>query len=183
MLIILSAVVASATVKVATTARIYVNAAISSIWDSDVRADMNSIGWNPFNTDPNIAASANKVSFYKGSAVIKQDVFGTFAFAGAIWSNTGDIGIDIQHEWGHNMQELILGPSAYITNIAIPSVANYLWGSTQDIDYYSMPWERTADWLGGVNRTSGYKKSSLAWAIVENLFGPIAIPLYFLFGY
>ena len=183
LLIILSAVVASATVKVATTARIYVNAAISSIWDSDVRADMNSIGWNPFNTDPNIAASANKVSFYKGSAVIKQDVFGTFAFAGAIWSNTGDIGIDIQHEWGHNMQELILGPSAYITNIAIPSVANYLWGSTQDIDYYSMPWERTADLLGGVNRTSGYKKSSLAWAIVENLFGPIAIPLYFLFGY
>ena len=161
----------------------YIASVIASIWDSNVRADMNAIGWNPFNTDANIVLNANKVSFYKGSAVIKQDIFGTFAFAGVIWSNTDDFEIDIKHEWGHNMQELLLGTPAYLINIAIPSVANYLWGSTRDIDYYSMPWERTADWLGGVNRPCGYKKGSLAWAFAENLFGPIAIPLYFLFGY
>lgn len=30
---------------------------------------------------------------------------------------------------------------------------------------------------------AGYKKGSLAWAIAENLLGPIVIPFYFWFGY
>lgn len=47
-------------------------------------------------------------------------------------------------------------------------------------DYFSMPWERTADWLGGVNR-GNYKKGSLAWGIAENLLGPIVIPFYLFF--
>ena len=46
-----------------------------------------------------------------------------------------------------------------------------------------MPWERTADWFGGVKRSYGYKSNSLFWAITENLLGPIVIPLYFMFGY
>ena len=75
-----------------------------------------------------------------------------------------------------------MGP-AYLVNVAIPSVAYYWIGSDKDIDYYSTPWERIADWLGGVNRPSGYKKGSLAWGIVENLLGPIFIPIYFMFGY
>ena len=45
-----------------------------------------------------------------------------------------------------------------------------------------MPWERTADWLGGVGRAS-YKKGALTWAIAENLLGPSVIPFYFWFGY
>ena len=47
-----------------------------------------------------------------------------------------------------------------------------------------MPWERTADWLGGVDR-GNYKDGSLIWAILENIFGPgpILMLLYFLFGY
>lgn len=56
-------------------------------------------------------------------------------------------------------------------------------GLNRDIDYYSTPWERTADLLGGVNRNSGYKKDSIGWAILENLLGPIVIPFYFIFGY
>ena len=49
-------------------------------------------------------------------------------------------------------------------------------------DYYSMPWERTADWLGEVNR-GNYKKGSLVWGIVENLLGPFVIPFYLLIGF
>ena len=48
--------------------------------------------------------------------------------------------------------------------------------------YYSKVWERTADWLGGVNR-GNYKKGSLVWGITENLLGPIVIPFYLLFGF
>ena len=74
---------------------------------------------------------------------------------------------------------------AYWFNIAIPSMIYFEFGSNSDIDYYSTPWERTADWLGGIkdNRGAGYKKHSLTWAIVENLLGPIVIPFYFWFGY
>ena len=75
--------------------------------------------------------------------------------------------------------------SLYLFTIAVPSGAYYLYdvkhnGSTRD--YYSMPWERTADWLGGVNR-GDYKKGSLVWSITENLLGPIVIPFYLLFGF
>ena len=88
------------------------------------------------------------------------------------------------HEYGHSIQERFLGP-AYWTRIAIPSVIYNKFGSDKNIDYYSTPWERTADWLGCVkgNRGAGYKKGSLAWAIAENLLGPIVIPFYFWFGY
>lgn len=46
-----------------------------------------------------------------------------------------------------------------------------------------MPWERTADFYGGVNGYYGYKPNSIKWALAENALGPIVIPFYFLFGY
>ena len=51
------------------------------------------------------------------------------------------------------------------------------------VDYFSTPWERTADWLGGVKRNFAYKQNSLKWSIAENILGPVVILLYFLFGY
>lgn len=78
----------------------------------------------------------------------------------------------------------MLGP-LYWTNVAIPSVAYYFYdikitGTSQA--YYSTPWERVADFFGGVNR-GNYKKNSLKWGSVENILGPIVIPFYFMFGY
>ena len=35
--------------------------------------DMKRIKWNPYNTDANLAAQLNKISFYKGSAVVRQN--------------------------------------------------------------------------------------------------------------
>ena len=63
----------------------------------------------------------------------------------------------INHEWGHGVQERLLG-ALYVTRVAIPSVAYYRLGSNSNWDYYSTPWERTADLFGNVNRSSGYKK-------------------------
>ena len=89
----------------------YITALIMSIWDTDVRGDMNRINWNPFNTNADLAAQATKISFYKGSAVVRQSFMdGTGAGFGTIWLKASDKTIDgivIQHEWGHNIQELI----------------------------------------------------------------------------
>ena len=81
-----------------------------------------------------------------------------------------------------NTKAGFLNPISTIT--ALGSIAYYWYdvkhnGSSRD---YSMPWERTADWLGGVNR-GDYKKGSLVWGIIENLLDPIVIPFYLLFGF
>ena len=80
---------------------------------------------------------------------------------------------DLKHDWDNKT----LNPFNQDASKALDSKT----GGTS-IDYYSTPWERIADLLGGVNR-GNYKKDSLQWGIVENLIGPIVIPFYFLFGF
>lgn len=67
----------------------------------------------------------------------------------------------VKHEWGHFVQLLAMGPLAYTGFVAIPSVLNYQFGDHNNYNglksqklYYSKIWERTADWLGGVNRNN-----------------------------
>jgi len=136
---------------------------------------------NPFNQDATLAAEANVLSFYKGSTVVNQSLVSTCSAFGTIWKDGIENIETIKHEFGHSIQERILGFSFW-TTVAIPSMLYFKFGSSEDIDYYSTPWERTADWLGGVNR-GNYKNGSLAWAILENLLGPIVIPFYLLLGY
>ena len=57
----------------------------------------------------------------------------------------------VKHEWGHFAQLALHGPAAFTLFIAIPSVIYNLhcqktgdWGN-----YYKVPWERYADFLGG----------------------------------
>ena len=144
--------------------------------------DFNAGRLNPFNQDATLAGEANVLSFYKGSTVINQKVVSTCSAFGTIWKYGLESAETIMHEYGHSVQERFLGLS-YWTNVAIPSILYFEFGSNSDIDYYSTPWERTADLLGGVNRNSGYKKGSVGWAIAENVLGPIVIPFYFMFGY
>ena len=158
-------------------------AAIDGRW-SDVVDDWNNGCLNPFNQDENTALQAKVLGFYKGSTVVRQNIIGTCSMFGTIWAESNISATTLKHEYGHSVQERILGP-AYLFTVAVPSVAYYWYdvkhnGSTRD--YYSMPWERTADWLGGVNR-GNYKKGSLVWGITENLLGPIVIPFYLLFGF
>ncbi len=140
----------------------YVGSAIVSIWDKEVRADMNAIGWNPFNSNEDKVLNSKKVSFYKGSFVIRHSIpdATSCGIGGMIILNSTETDtITVKHEWGHNMQELILGERLYLTAVAAPSIyynktgdyTNYS-NSVADRMYYSKIWERTADWLGGVDR-------------------------------
>ena len=49
----------------------YAGMAFASIFDEDIRNDMNGIGWNPFNTDESATLNSSKVSFYKGVPVFR----------------------------------------------------------------------------------------------------------------
>lgn len=79
----------------------------------------------------------------------------------------GDYSMDCieikDHEWGHTRQSLLLGP-LYLLLIGIPSGLGNLydrWFHTPErgwsheesyLWYYSQPWEKWADKLGGVKR-------------------------------
>lgn len=84
----------------------------------------------------------------------------------------------------------------YLTRVAVPSLITFYATKNMPNDdfknrlYYSMPWERTADWFGGVNRTfiikgskESYKSGSVGWSFAELILGWRVIPFYFLFGY
>ncbi len=128
----------------------YLAAAIISIWDEDVRADMKDIGWNPFNSDETIVTKSRKISFYKGQFVVRVN----FSFTnhrsfsmGAMFLEKGESTTTVRHEWGHFIQLAIVGVPKYFIFYGIPSMANL--GSGY---YYNKPWERSADLFGGVSR-------------------------------
>ena len=65
--------VGSAVTQAAVSTVSYAGMAVASIWDEDIRADMNAIGWNPFNTNESAVLGSNKVSFYKGMPVFRTN--------------------------------------------------------------------------------------------------------------
>ncbi len=138
----------------ATSAGGYVAAAVMSIWDEKVKEDMDDIGWNPFNSDESIVAGSNKVSFYKSQFVLRGDLkisnnrsfsFGIMFLDRRI--NDTAYGRDtVKHEWGHFVQLGIVGIPKFLSFFAVPSMLS---GNSQN--YYSLPWERSADLIGGVS--------------------------------
>ena len=146
----------------------YAGFAIASLWDQEIRDDMNSIGWNPFNTNEYAALNSKKVSFYKGIPVyrINGERSGSFL---AIWLSRGYTDRNgvfrpendpntVRHEFGHNMQQLIMNPVFYGISIGIPS-----YFALGPWSYYDKPWEITADILGGVNRTYNQADVNRGW--------------------
>ena len=57
----------------------------------------------------------------------------------------------VQHECGHRLQSLYLGP-LYLILIGLFSLLGNLVHRVIKFDYYKQPWERWADVLGGVKR-------------------------------
>ena len=164
-------------------------AAVQGRW-SDIKHDWNEGCLNPFNMDEDVALKSSVLSFYKGSTVVRQGIEpdGACSILGTIWLGTNfSLGKDsvIRHEFGHSVQERLLGPS-YLTTIAIPSISYYMYekkAHAGPLAYYSAPWERTAELFGNANSVSNYKPNSMGWAIAENILGPVVIPFYFMFGY
>ena len=60
----------------------------------------------------------------------------------------------VKHEWGHFAQLALHGPAAFMLLFGIPSMLYNLYcQKTGDwSEYYKMPWEAYADYLGGVKR-------------------------------
>jgi len=127
----------------------YLGITFSTIFDEDIKYDMNKINWNPFNTDEQLVLDSKKISFYKGVPVFRFNYNRSGSFLAIFLTretnnrkNPEDV---IRHEWGHNIQQLILGPINSFFCIFLPS-----WQEWSTRSYYDRPWEITADIFGGV---------------------------------
>lgn len=140
----------------------YAGMMVASLFDEDIRNDMLRIGRNMFNTSESATLESKKVSFYKGVPVFKfeHEDLTSFSFI-AIFMNDeyGNDEDDLNHEYGHSIQQMLLGPLSYGIFVAFPSAYYCFTGDyinhpnpLHDKMYYSKVWERTADWLGGVDR-------------------------------
>ena len=112
------------------------------------------------NTDEQVVLSAKHFAFYRGRLVVRHSLRGrtSCAILGMIFLNRRELpgnpeSIEtVKHEYGHTVQESILGLCRYVKYIALPSMRS------RDVpyeDYYSLPWEYTADLLGQVCRNGG----------------------------
>ena len=144
-------------------------AAVQGRWD-DLKHDWNSGAFNPMNQDHEVALKSKVFSFYKGESVVRHSIpdITSFQLWGTILLNSNELNdLDgekaINHEWGHGVQERVLG-AAYLILVAIPSAYYCKFGdyllefddNKREKMYYSKVWERTADWLGGVDRHNYY---------------------------
>ncbi len=159
-------------------------AALAGKWDL-LMSDFRGGRIDPFNQDAQIALDAKVLGFYKGSTLVRQKRCATCSIFGTIFMLTdGDTDHEtLLHEYGHSVQERILGP-LYLLHIALPSGLFYLYDRRNDVGeekYYACPWERSAEFLGGVCRKRfSYPKRSLSWSVWENLLGLPVAALYLL---
>ena len=179
LLIALFSPLGGALLQVAISTLSYAGMAIASLFDKDIRDDLNAIGWNPFNTDESaILKSSDKVSFYKGVPVFRIPAGERSGSFGAIFLAKGSGAITLRHERGHNSQLMMMGIANFGLMIGLPSA--FEWSNRP---YYERPWEITADIFGGVNR-KGHSQANINrgyWYLgVAALFGPFAY--FFLFG-
>jgi hypothetical protein len=110
----------------------------------------------------------NGVAFYKGALVFSSDLLaGTSACSfGIIVLGSGNIGHEefektLNHEYGHTVHASQIGLVDYAFTTAVPSLVGAALSSENawiSNNYYSLPWERVAEYWGDVNR--GY----LSWA-------------------
>ena len=110
------------------------------------------------------------VAFYKGVPVCMTDLTpfdgSAFAFGIIVLDDYyEDVSFDkfaetLDHEYGHTKHMQQIGLPAYTITVAVPSLI-FAGISTAKIpgvsefifnNYYNFPWERIADYLGGVNR-------------------------------
>ncbi len=152
----------------------YIGISLASIFDEEIRSDMEAIGWNPFNEDTALVANSNKVSFYKGTPVFRMDFKRSGSFVGIFLSRSIDkeeAETVIKHEYGHCVQQMILGPIKYGLMIFLPSAAEW-----SNRPYYERPWEVTADLFGGVEErthTDENTRRGIGYLITSDILGPL----------
>jgi RHS repeat-associated protein len=156
----------------------------ASPFNSQVRADRETIGWNPFNSSESAMLNSNSLSFYKGVLVFRTAPGSrSGSFLGIFLdSNEKDdaYGRDtVRHEWGHNIQQGIMGLARFALMIGLPS-----WQEWSNRSYYTRPWEIMADIFGNVHETRNHNKSDVSrgiwYTIISTMFGPFGY--FFLIG-
>ena len=172
--------------QVAFSAVSYIGMAVASLWDEEVRADMNEIRWNPFNANPAKVIKSNKVSFYNGIPVFRTPFGRSFTFFG-IFLEPKPTFSKVRHEFGHIFQQLILGIVPYLLWVMIPSAGQ--WGVEVGVDdkkynesYYHRPWEVVASFVGGDTDWT-YSEHDLFGAFLHLFVAKYLGPFSYLFGF
>ena len=125
------------------------------------------IRFNIDNVDASVVETATFFSGYDGQLVFFGDwesgrsgSFGRLMGVHILSKGTRYFSELLKHEHGHYEQFLEIGLLKYIFAIAIPSITN------EPADYYSQPWEVTADLLGGVtthHHAPGSEEAGIAY--------------------
>ena len=155
----------------------YAGIAIASLFDKDIKNDMDSIGWNPFNSDESLVTGSTKVSFYKGAPVFRIDASKRSWSFGAIFLAVNDNANDLRHERGHNWQLMMMGLATYGFTVAIPSSLK-LGSWDKNHKYYHAPWEAIASILGG-DTSRGFTKEDISTAWLYFGLSHLLIPSIF----
>ena len=107
------------------------------------------------NGDEDKVLDARFISAYKGKLAVKKAGTGGRSFSLGVLFISPELkagnrySIDtVKHEYGHTVQLKRLGLAVYLKAVARPSMKSKETGR----EYYSLPWEVTADMLGGVER-------------------------------
>ena len=162
---------------------------VGSAFDSTIKADIDAIGWNPFNSNEGLVIGSDKVSFYKGMPTVwthhSNGRSGSFL---GIWLTEDPDVNTVRHEWGHGVQQGTLGLFKFALFIGLPSWKN--WGGNHwqgNKNYYRRPWEAMADIFGGAatdrskyNSPTAQDRTTAIWyTVIAALSGPVAFFLLF----
>ena len=145
--------------QIAASTIVYASAVITSSFRTNVRNDMISIGYTPFNTNMEAVYNSKTISFYKGVPIIRisSNRSGTF-LAIFLQENAKDKDPEIlNHEYGHIIQQCFLGPVKYLMGIGLPSATSPIKGGNL---YYKQLWESSADYFGSVPNADVHKKDN-----------------------
>ena len=140
----------------------------------DITEDINNFDWN--NESEEKVLESNYFSSYKGVPTFRIGGNRSGSF-GAMFitreTNNRDYPEDIvRHEYGHTLQLKQLGVIDYALCIALPSWQE--WGTNPN--YYSRPWEITADVLGGVQSRNHSMKdvsAGFGYYMASDVMGPL----------
>jgi len=117
---------------------------------SDVINDLNNYSF--LNQDAQKCLDAKVFSSYKGTPVLKEDILdGSMSIFNTIFLLSSEERVEVvKHEWGHTVQQSLMGTPKYLIQIAVPSFIGANSNLNDDV-YFSLPWERSADFFGGAN--------------------------------
>ena len=162
--------------QAATSAVSYAGIAVASIFDEGIRADMNAIGWNPFNSNELAVLNSNKVSFYRGVPIYRISGNRSGSFYAIGLTKTASV-TTLHHEWGHNIQAMMMGPGNFGLTVGIMS-PNIM--GAEKWSYYDSPWETMADIFGGVKARS-HTSAEITRAKIYTIMGTVFFPSAYLF--